>query len=160
MVSDEALRQLDAFTTAGTVLRTAREAIGMSEREAADRLNFMPDYVGILERDEYQALRSPAFARGYVRSYARLLGIDEAEVLRLFDEQSAELAGPRRVETRPLQLQRTGVGVIVGLTVLLLLLVLLWWWQGATGEPLAWSPAVGSNRSDTLADLFSTVGEL
>ena len=58
-----------------TLLRAAREAQGMTEREAADRLNLMPDYVGILERDDYQALRSPPFARGYVKAYGRLLGL-------------------------------------------------------------------------------------
>ena len=64
--------QLDAFNTPGLLLKAARERQGYSEREAADRLNLMPDYVGIIERDEYQALRSPSFARGYVRAYCRL----------------------------------------------------------------------------------------
>jgi hypothetical protein len=36
---------------------------------------------------------------------------------------------PRRIETRPLQLQSTGVGVVVGLAVLLMLVVMLWWWR-------------------------------
>ena len=158
MVSDEALRQLDAFTTPGTLLRSAREGMGMSEREAADRLNFMPDYVGILERDEYHELRSPAFARGYVKSYARLLGIDEKEALRLFDEQTQEDAGPRRVETRPLQLQRTGLGVIVGLAVLLVLMVLLWWWQGATRDPFARTLTSDGSEAYLATALFRMVG--
>ena len=66
-VSNDVL-QLDAFTTPGSLLKAAREKEGMSQREAADRLNLMPDYVGIIERDDYQALRSPPFARGYVKA--------------------------------------------------------------------------------------------
>lgn len=137
-VTDEALRQLDAFSTPGTLLRAARQARGMSEREAADRLNLMPNYVALIERDDYRSLRSPAFARGYVRSYARLLELDEGALLRLFDETFGDAlnAGSRRVERRPLQLQRTGTGVVVGLSVLALLVAALWWWRGANAQTM------------------------
>tara|TARA_B100001540_G_scaffold263052_1_gene242679 strand:+ start:2192 stop:2683 length:492 start_codon:yes stop_codon:yes gene_type:complete len=135
-VNEQVLRQLDAFSTPGTMLRVARQELGMSEREVAERLNLLPEYVGFLERDEYDALRSPAFARGYVRSYGRLLGVDEQPLLHLFDEMRAEHGAltPRRIQTRPLQLQRTGLGVVTGLVVLLLLVFLLWWWQGGSTQ--------------------------
>ena len=127
--------QLDAFTTPGLLLRAEREKQGMTEREAADRLHLMPDYVAILERDDYQALRSPPFARGYIKAYGRLLEIDEEQLLtafdRLIEQQSPDVK--RKVETRPLQLQHTGVGVVIGLVVLCLLVLGLWWWQGDAG---------------------------
>ena len=136
-MTSEPQRQIDAFTTPGTMLRAAREAQGMSAREAADRLNLMPDYVSILERDDYQALRSPPFARGYVKAYGRLLGIEEDELLPLFDQLSEsrpDQGRKKRIETRPLQLQHTGVGVAIGLGVLLLLVIVLWWWRGDPGR--------------------------
>ncbi len=127
--------QVDAFVTPGTLLRSARQAQGMSEREVEDRLNLMPGYVTILERDDYQALRSPAFARGYVRAYGQLMGLDEEELLRAFDEQRDQLSEEKkRVETKSLQLQSTGLGVIVGLVILMLLFAGLWWWQGSGPE--------------------------
>ena len=127
--------QVDAFVTPGTLLRSARQAQGMSEREVEDRLNLMPGYVTILERDDYQALRSPAFARGYVRAYGQLMGLDEGELLRAFDEQRDQLSEEKkRVETKSLQLQSTGLGVIVGLVILMLLFAGLWWWQGSGSE--------------------------
>ena len=131
-MTDDALQQLDAFTTPGTLLKAAREAQGIPEREAADRLNLMPGYVAILERDDYDALRSPAFARGYVKAYGKMLGLDEEQLLACFDQLRAadQSTGKKRIETRPLQLQRTGLGVVIGLAVLLLLVVVLWLWQG------------------------------
>ncbi len=36
----------------------------------------------------------------------------------------------KRVETRPLQLQRTGAGVVIGLADFIVLVFALWWWQG------------------------------
>ena len=131
----DAARQLDAFTTPGTLLKSARTARGMSAREAADRLHLMPDYVAIIERDEYDALRSPAFARGYLKAYCRLLDMDDAEVLALFDDMLGEGARQqRRIVTRPLQLQRTGLGVVIGLGVLFVLVVALWWSQAGSQE--------------------------
>jgi len=135
-VTDDAARQLDAFTTPGTLLKSAREAQHIPEREAADRLNLMPDYVAILERDDYKALRSPPFARGYIKAYGKLLGLDEEQLLASFDQlcKGEQVEEQRRVQTRPLQLQRTGLGVVIGLAVLLLLVLALWWWQGGQAE--------------------------
>ena len=101
----------------------------MTEREAADRLNLMPNYVGILERDDYTSLRSPPFARGYVKAYGRMLGLHEETLMSVFDQTTviAPIKNEKRKDTRPLQLQRTGLGVVIGLGVLLLLVVLLWW---------------------------------
>jgi len=129
-VTDGAV-QLDAFTTPGSLLKKARTAQGMSEREAADRLNLMPNYVAILERDDYQALRSPPFARGYVKAYGRLLGLDERQLMSVFDALNVAepLLQEKRMDTRPLQLQRTGLGVVIGLGILLILVVALWWWE-------------------------------
>jgi len=133
-VTDEAV-QLDAFTTPGSLLKKARMAQRISEREAADRLNLMPNYVAILERDDYQALRSPPFARGYVKAYGRLLGLDQQHLMSVFD--AVNVVEPtqqeKRIETKPLQLQRTGLGVVIGLGVLLLLVLALWWWEEGQG---------------------------
>ncbi|WP_165787021.1 helix-turn-helix domain-containing protein [Pseudohalioglobus lutimaris] len=123
--------QVDAFVTPGTMLRSARLQTELSEREVEDLLNLMPGYVGILERDDYQALRSPAFARGYVRAYGQLMKLEETELLRAFDEQREHWEKEKkRVETRPLQLQRTGTGVVIGLVILLAMVFALWFWQG------------------------------
>ncbi|MEP5566913.1 MAG: helix-turn-helix domain-containing protein [Halioglobus sp.] len=130
-VTSDVLAQVDAFVTPGTLLRNARLAAEFSEREVEDLLNLMPGYVGVLERDDYQALRSPAFARGYVRAYAQLMKLEEADVLEAFDEQRDTWEQEKqRVETRSLQLQSTGLGVIVGLVTLLMLFFALWWWLG------------------------------
>jgi cytoskeletal protein RodZ len=156
-VTDEAV-QLDAFTTPGSLLKKARLAQGMSEREAADRLNLMPNYVAILERDDYQALRSPPFARGYVKAYGRLLGLDERDLMSVFD--ALNMAEPaqqeKRMEPRPLQLQRTGLGVVIGLGILLVLVVALWWWD--KGWDVQSLPLLNEGRQLHLGDTPQTTG--
>jgi cytoskeleton protein RodZ len=143
-VTDAALKQVDAFTTPGILLCTARKARGLSEKEVADRLNWMPGYVAIVEADDYKSLRRPAFARGYIKAYGKMLGVDEDMLMDALEQLDTELAqGDRRVRTKSLQLQRTGAGVVIGLVVLLVLVAVLWWWRGegarvaATGNPAA-----------------------
>jgi cytoskeleton protein RodZ len=129
-VSDDTSAQLDAFLTPGTLLKSAREAQQLSEREVADRLHLMPGYPAIIERDEFHALRHPAFARGYVKAYGKLLDVDEKRLLDAFDRLRAETTPePRKVRARPAQLQPTGLSVIVGLALLVLLVVAIWWWR-------------------------------
>lgn len=137
-LSDETLRQLDAFLTPGSLLKAARLRRGLTEQEVAQHLKILPDYVPALERDDYAALRSPAFARGYVRSYGRLLDLDPVVLQRAFDELAQPLAARPAARSRPLQLQRTGVGVVVGLCVLFVLVLALWWLGTGEAGP-AWS---------------------
>lgn len=123
--------QVDAFVTPGTLLRVARLETELSERQVEDLLNLMPGYVAILERDDYQSLRSPAFARGYVRAYGQLMQLDEDELLLAFDEHREQSEqNTKRVQARSLHSQGTGVDVVVGLAILVALVFVLWWWQG------------------------------
>ena len=137
--------QLDAFITPGTLLKTAREAQQLSEREVADRLNWMPGYTAIIERDDFQALRRPAFARGYVKAYGKMLGVDEAQLLAAFDQlATGDIPLREKRSSRPVQLQRTGLGVVTGLVLLALLVLAIWWWRG---EPEAVMPAPAKDVS-------------
>ena len=137
---DEMAEAVEPAESPGHMLKTAREASKLSEVEVADQLNWMRGYVKIVESDDYQALLSPAFARGYVKAYGKLLSLDEQALMASFatlpDPSSGSGYSPR-VATRPVQLQRTGLGVVVGLTVLALLVVTLWWWREAQLPPAA-----------------------
>ena len=129
MTSDPS-SQASVPSSPGPLLKNEREAQGMSQREAADRLNWMPNYVAVIEDDNYAKLRNPAFARGYVKAYARLVGLSEETLLSAFDEHyrlNASTDTVSKKRARPVHLQRTEIGVAVGLGVLLLLIFFMWW---------------------------------
>lgn len=130
-MNDGEQAQADEAVSPGALLREAREAQGLSAREVADRLHLMPGYPAIIERDDFQSLLHPAFARGYVKAYGKLLGLDEMRLLAAFDRLRAEAArpAPRKIRTQALQLQHTGVAVVVGLLLLALLVAAIWWWS-------------------------------
>ncbi len=69
----------------GALLRSAREACGLSIEEAADRLRLNEALVLAMEEDRFGLLGAPVFARGHLRNYAALVGAAEAEVMAAFD---------------------------------------------------------------------------
>ncbi len=108
----------------------------MTQREAADSLKWVPGYVAIVERDDYAALLRPSFARGYVKAFGRLLELDQPALMAAFD--ALEYRGEHVEEEKnaapsvAVHLEKTGLGVVVGLSSLGLLIAALWWWQGNT----------------------------
>ncbi|MGC9239115.1 MAG: helix-turn-helix domain-containing protein [Acidithiobacillus sp.] len=70
------------------VLRQARERRGWSPEAAAERLHIRASQVEALEQGNFQALPGAAFARGYLKNYARLLDLDPEPLLVLFDGRS------------------------------------------------------------------------
>ena len=65
----------------GAQLRRAREARGESVHEVAFALKLSPRQVDALERDDFDALPGMAFLRGFMRNYARHVGLDAAPLL-------------------------------------------------------------------------------
>jgi cytoskeleton protein RodZ len=69
----------------GALLRSAREACGLSIEEVADRLRLNEALVLAMEEDRFGLLGAPVFARGHLRNYAALVGAAEGEILAAFD---------------------------------------------------------------------------
>lgn len=67
--------------TLGEKLRQAREDKGMSVGEVADATRIAPLYIESIDNDDYRALPGGIFNRGFVKSYAKYVGIDEQEAL-------------------------------------------------------------------------------
>jgi cytoskeleton protein RodZ len=62
--------------TPGAVLAEARERQGLSRTEVAQRLHMSPHQIEALETGDYSRLPTGTFLRGFVRNYAKLLGVD------------------------------------------------------------------------------------
>lgn len=73
----------------GAVLRAAREAQGYSLSEVAQVLKFGVRQLEALENDDYSTLKGATFIRGFVRSYARYLRLDEVPLLAALEPQVA-----------------------------------------------------------------------
>lgn len=88
-----------APSSPGARLRQARERRGDSIGEVAQALKLAPRQIEALERGDHQALPGPAFVRGFMRNYARYLGLDPEPLLA---ETNASLER-MRVDLSPVQ---------------------------------------------------------
>lgn len=112
----------------GAQLQAAREQAGISEAEMAARLHLSVSYVRALEADNYDKLPEPTFVRGYIKNYARELGLPADDLANLY----SELHAPERettvspVKVLPAYPQQQKLWLAVAVVVLFLLALLGW----------------------------------
>lgn len=82
--------------TLGEKLRQAREARGLSISEVAEQTRISALYLESIENNDYRILPGGIFNKGFVKSYAKHVGIDEKEALQdyaeLLSEQGTDVA--------------------------------------------------------------------
>src|SRR5512133_572362 len=113
--------------TVGNYLRQQREAKAMSIEEVARATRVPMSSVERLESDQFDELPGEVFVRGFMKSYARAVGIDTDDVL-------ARYTASRRVAwvtplpisspTRPARTKRYGVAIAFVLLLILFTLAL------------------------------------
>lgn len=138
----------------GELLRKAREAKGLTQNEVAKKLNFLPIYIPSLENEDFKPLHSVTFVKGYLRAYARFLGIDANEVMHCFAMHHSELVAEETQQTVEIMKPEKNTSSLVFkfislLIVIALIAIIIIWWQSRTAEPM---PSVGSQevQVDTL----------
>ena len=90
----------DLFPTPiGMRLRAAREAKGLSVEELARATHISSAVLHDIEADRLERLGAPIYVRGYLRSYARAVGVPEVVVEQL-PTPSAELPQPALVPSQ------------------------------------------------------------
>lgn len=83
----------------GKVLRDARTRAGLDIATIEERTKIRTRYLRALEDEEWDALPGPAYAKGWLRTYAQTLGLD-AEAL--VDEFRRQVEGGRHTVAYPL----------------------------------------------------------
>lgn len=118
----------------GVRLRSARESIRLSEKDAAARLHLSPKMIPIMENEDFQNGPPATFIRGYLRSYARLLNIPEAEIqiavakLEATIPKTPQPSAPPILKTRPRNQAHHYLRLMTyGVVAVLLVLVSVWW---------------------------------
>lgn len=80
----------------GERLRRAREEKGLSQEEACKHLRLSTSYMKALEQDDYDRLPEAPFIKGYLRNYARFLGLPAEELARQFQQRVDEMRQDER----------------------------------------------------------------
>lgn len=119
---------------AGDVLRTAREAQGLSLADIGARTRIPSRHLAAIEVSDYQSLPSATYAVGFAKAYARAVGADEVAIAqavradvdklgrRANEYVPQDIVDPSRVPSRGL--------AIIGVGIALALLVIAGLWYG------------------------------
>ena len=76
----------DMVVLPGERCRKAREALGWTPAEAAKRMHLSQSYLVALEADDYERLPEATFVKGYLKNYAKLLGLPADEIANTFQQ--------------------------------------------------------------------------
>ena len=92
--------------TLGTYLREARETRGFDLREAAQQTRISVNYLKAIESEDFSKLPGEVFVKGFLKSYAKFLGLSEADVMQRYGDiktppVQAQAAAAARAEQPP-----------------------------------------------------------
>ena len=152
----------------GAHLRNAREEAGMNVDAVAEALLLKPQTLELLEADAHDRLPAPTFVRGYLRGYARVLGLPSGPILDMYDRQGFEHPPLTNEVTDPPQAHTSDTPVRLvtyAVAVVLALLVGLWWHSqvdggfGIGGDLFDWLPDADQDPSLLTAEESGTPPE-
>jgi cytoskeleton protein RodZ len=162
----------------GGRLRVARQARGLDIERIAAELHLAPERIAALERDDYAALSGSVFVTGYMRNYARLLGLDPEPLLEAYRAATPEAAALR---SDPANADRARLGsgqfpgklLSIAVFAVVCGLVLAWWRQefaipeapesarmGAADAPEAAQPPTATGGTAPLEDAVDQQTEI
>ena len=149
----------------GHLLREAREERGYSQKEVARDLHLTSKVIDALEESNFDIISSSLFARGYIRSYARHLGLDGQALVAEFDsiygvpnQNKKPMPGVHQLgqQSKP---GDTWVKLISIIFVIGLVVASVLWWQHQNGGSML-QRLNNVTLSNTAADLVvETLGE-
>ncbi len=134
----------------GRRLHVARQARGLPIDAIASQLHLKPAIVAAIERDDYDALPGSVFITGYMRNYAKLLGLDPEVLLdayRAANPAAEPVLQPRTLGTGKEQVGSGHLAVrLMSLIIIAVLAGLAWlWWQN---QPRIAEPSVDATEHE------------
>jgi cytoskeleton protein RodZ len=118
----------------GETLRAARESKNWSLSSVAKQLNLSERSLTQIEAGDFSQLPGHTFARGYVRAYAKLLGLDQNRLVQQFDQHTGTDATGSSVNSlghidQPVRLSRSMVRFFTFVLTLVIGVGAFLWWQ-------------------------------
>ena len=118
-MADEPQQRYSELASFGEELRREREIRGISLKEISDATKISKRFLEAIERNDHKTLPAPVFTRGFVREYARYLGLNSEDIVNRYNfaaagddriEQSQHLERLTQPQAPPLPRDRVPAG--------------------------------------------------
>ncbi|GAA0831959.1 helix-turn-helix domain-containing protein [Marinomonas arenicola] len=116
----------------GKSLKAARVERHLDERQVSTELKIPIDQVRALEDNQFDYFRSATFARGYLKGYCRLVGLDVNLMLAAFDSLTTAKAESNIKPVDKVINKQAGFGdpfvILISIVIIAVLVFLAFWW--------------------------------
>jgi len=154
----EAAEESEDGPVGGERLRAARRANDISIRDVAKELHLDEHKVRALEKNEFDKLGAPVFAKGHLRKYAELVGVDTDDVMTDYYQMNRAAGAPPVVGARrKMPREINPMPWVGGGLIALLLIAAAYWWFAmrspesvVTAEPVGLSPFVTTDPEEDI----------
>lgn len=123
----EAGSALPAYLTPGKKLCELREGQGLNRARVGQLLGLTETAVKDLEKNKFENFPGSVYVRGYLKNYARIMGVSEDDIIALYDKYCLDHGldtGKSTMEPLP---ESSGVGgttkIIFGLVILVVVII-------------------------------------
>ena len=138
----------------GRLLNKARLDLRLAPEDVAQILHLSSKQIVALEQDDYNNLPGPTYVRGYLRSYAQLLGLSPEKVLESYNSLTIptkpislpQSAPPPQITSSDRLIKAATLGVVA----ILLGLVYLWWRSEEETPTAPNSPPAVASRTPAI----------
>jgi cytoskeleton protein RodZ len=160
VMTDQPTSNVAEFFTPGPGerLRAARLSMGYDLAKIASELHLTTPVVEALEADDFSDIGARVFVRGYLRNYARIVGMPVDSILRQFDEKWPDDVVNTTIVRQSPRLPADGgpsrglAGAVSWLLLIGLVILFLMWWRGYLNELVPEPMRVADSTSETAAD--------
>ena len=112
----------------GERLAEARRAQQISVHEIAKELHLDEPKVRALERNEFDMLGAPVFAKGHLKKYAQLVQVDEDDMLSDYYQLNRSQTIPPVISGRPRPRREMSPGPWIAVIVVIIVVATAYWW--------------------------------
>src|SRR5260370_36201088 len=132
--ADNRGKRILAMSAFGERLRREREMRGITLDELSESTKISRRHLESLEREDFDSLPGGIFNKGFVRSYARFLGLDEDQAVADYSAANNEQPSPpdqfplevHKKPNRELNPRRSPLPMILAIVALVGVLAVLW----------------------------------
>ncbi|EGQ7740450.1 cytoskeleton protein RodZ [Vibrio parahaemolyticus] len=144
MTEHENTNEVPLSIEAGTLLKNKRESLGMTQKQVADRLRLRVSVIEDIENNRFESQQVATFTRGYLRSYAKFVGLDEKVVLVALEQTADVKPKEQEIEmqsfSRKTKHEKHNSRIMLLTWVIAIVIIGIsaaWWWQNQQENSLA-----------------------
>lgn len=147
----------------GEQLKQAREAAGLSQQSLANKLFLKLEIIQQIETDSVSDNTSATFVKGYIRLYAKNVGIDAEPLLKIFEQSANGKPGPQKLQSFSRRVSNEATDsrwmMVTYLIITVVIALSVWWWYQQSNS--AENGTTSNSLLDSLlnAEQVTTVDE-